>query len=70
VTVEQRNTPGLTVAGATGENPNPFYRIVDAGKPIIAPNAVLPEIAVRSTWTVDVATVAGGAYVIAPVQSE
>jgi alpha-L-fucosidase 2 len=70
VTVEQRNTPGLTVAGATGENPNPFYRIVDAGKPIIAPNAVLPEIAVRSTWTVDVATVAGSAYVIAPVQSE
>jgi alpha-L-fucosidase 2 len=55
---------GTTTAAATGRNPNPFFRTVDPGKPIVAANAPLPEVRVRPAHTVDVATTAGGAYVI------
>src|SRR5207237_1377208 len=44
---------------ATAPNPNPFYRIVEAGKPVIAPDAKLPELTLRPTETVDIATTAG-----------
>jgi alpha-L-fucosidase 2 len=51
---------------ATGANPNPFFAIVDAGKPEITNPATLPTVKLRATRTVDFATVAGGAYVITP----
>jgi alpha-L-fucosidase 2 len=49
--------PQPVAAGAV--NPNPFYRIVNAGQPIVANPGALPEVKVRPTHTVDVATRAG-----------
>jgi alpha-L-fucosidase 2 len=51
---------------ATGANPNPFYRIVDAGRPLLADPATLPEVKVPPTQTIDFTTAAGGRYVIRP----
>ena len=53
---------------ATGPNPNPFFSIVDAGKPVIANPAALPELKLRDTSTIDVATSADGSYVITPTK--
>lgn len=55
-------TAKAVVAGTA--NSNPFYRTVDAGKPIIATGAKLPELKLRPTRTVDVPTTAGGTYAI------
>ena len=49
-----------------GANPNPFFAIVDAGKPVITIPAALPELKLRPTNTIDVATSAGGSYLITP----
>ncbi len=61
----------VTVAGsstaptpARGSNPNPFFHIIDPGTPIIAPGANLPEMKLRPTHTVDLATDAGSNYVL------
>ena len=51
---------------ARGANPNPFYRIVDAGQPIIAPGADVPELTLRPTHTIDVMTTVDGTYRISP----
>ncbi len=51
---------------ARGANPNPFYRIVDAGQPIIAPGADVPELTLRPTHTIDVMTTVDGTYPISP----
>jgi alpha-L-fucosidase 2 len=53
---------------ATGANPNPFFAIVEAGKPLITNPAALPTVKLRATHTVDITTVAGGIYVIAAVR--
>ena len=53
---------------ATGANPNPFFAIVDAGKPEITNPATLPTIKLRANHTVDLSTTAGGTYVITPVR--
>jgi alpha-L-fucosidase 2 len=55
---------GARATAATGANPNPFFRVVAAGKPIMASGAALPEIQVRATQTVDVTTTAGRTYII------
>lgn len=55
-------TAKVVTAGVA--NPNHFYRIVDAGKPIIAAGAKLPDVTIRPTQTVDLATTAGGTYAI------
>ena len=53
---------------AIGPNPNPFFRIVDAGKPIVAPGAKLPSVKVPATHTQDVPTPAGGWVVVTPAR--
>jgi alpha-L-fucosidase 2 len=53
---------------AKGANPNPFFHIVDAGKPLILAGAKLPDVKVRPTHTVDVATAAGGNVVLTPAR--
>ena len=55
---------GATPANAQGANPNSFYRIVDAGKPIVARGASLPEVKLHPTRTVDFDTRPGGTYPI------
>jgi hypothetical protein len=57
------NAPAIP---ATGSNPNSFYAIVDAGKPLVTNPATLPTVKLRAAHTVDFATVAGGVYVITP----
>ncbi len=47
-----------------GVNPNSFYRIVAAGKPLMAEGAKLADVQVPATHTVDVMTTAGGACLI------
>ena len=54
---------------AEGSNPNPFFQIVAAGKPLVAAGATLPDLDVRSYHTVDVPTIAGAAYAISPASS-
>ena len=51
---------------AIGPNPNPFFAIVDAGKPIVTQPATLPTVRLRTAHTVDFATAAGGVYEITP----
>jgi alpha-L-fucosidase 2 len=51
---------------ASGANSNPFFQIVNAGKPIIASGANLAEVNVKPTHTVDIATTAGGTYSFVP----
>jgi alpha-L-fucosidase 2 len=66
-----RTNEGVKIEGtdakpnaATGPNLNPFYRIVDAGKPIIAPGAKLAEPRVPVSHTVELATKAGLSYTL------
>ncbi len=55
---------------ARGTNPNPFYRFVDAGNPIVTKPEALPEMKVRPSHTVDFATAAGGTYIVRPVAGQ
>jgi alpha-L-fucosidase 2 len=59
---------GVTAKPASGANPNPFYHIVDAGKPIVATGAKLAEVNVPATQTVDFATTAAASYAITPAR--
>ena len=59
---------GVTANRAKGSNPNSFYHTVDAGKPIVASGAVIADVNVRPTITIDVATTAEGSYTILPSQ--
>jgi alpha-L-fucosidase 2 len=64
-----RTAGAMTVEGgvgrpASGPNPNPFYRIVDAGTPRIAEPAALPEASPRAAETIDLPTRAGGVYTL------
>ncbi len=61
----------VTVANASvrsveGANPNPLFAIVDAGRPLIADKAQLPNLAHPSSVTIDFETKPGGVYVITP----
>lgn len=68
-----RTAGPVTVADAVsrearGANPNPFFRIVDAGRPGIAADAeALPPLLRAPQHTVDFATAPGGTYELAPV---
>lgn len=68
VTVGSGGTAMVKTTPASGANPNPFYRTVDAGKPLIAPGATLAEPKLRATRVVDVATTPGAVLVIAPAR--
>jgi alpha-L-fucosidase 2 len=64
-----RTSVPVTVQGAaskpaTGENPNPFFRIVAAGAPQIAPATAFPILPLPSSQTVDLATQAGAVYTL------
>ncbi|HUR56402.1 MAG TPA: glycoside hydrolase family 95 protein [Opitutaceae bacterium] len=61
VTVQGARRPA---SAASGPNPNPFYRIVAAGQPMIAGGAALPEVKLPPLHTVDVETTAGATYLI------
>ncbi|PAW65199.1 MAG: alpha-L-fucosidase [Opitutia bacterium Tous-C1TDCM] len=65
VRVAQGGT-AVAAAPARGANPNPFQRTVRAGTPVLAAGAVLPDIRIPDTVTVDVPTVAAGTYEILP----
>ena len=56
------------IVAATGVNPNPFFALVDAGRPVIAQPDALPAVPLRPTRTVDVATAPGGIHPIGPVK--
>jgi alpha-L-fucosidase 2 len=43
-------------ATAGAANPNPFFKFVDAGRPLVADPRALPDVALAPTHTVDVAT--------------
>jgi alpha-L-fucosidase 2 len=65
--VEVKGGSGTAVAlkPASGENPNPLFRMVSAGRPVIAPSTeAAPAVAVPATRTVDFSTAAGGVYAI------
>jgi alpha-L-fucosidase 2 len=49
---------------ARGANSNPFYHIVDAGKPVLTDASKLPMVATRAATTVDFVAAAGESYPI------
>jgi alpha-L-fucosidase 2 len=53
---------------ASGDNPNPLFHTVAAGRPQLAPGAqaALPALAVAPTRTVDIDTRPGGVYTVTP----
>jgi alpha-L-fucosidase 2 len=51
---------------ARGPNSNAFFHVVDAGAPIVSPEARLAEVKVAPTTTLDLPTTAGGVYMISP----
>ncbi len=53
---------GGTSQPAAGANPNPFFRIVPAGRPEIMAMADDDEAVLPATWTVDIETTPGGVY--------
>ena len=61
-----RDGAALATTVATGANPNAFYQIVAAGRPVIAKDASLAEVNVRPTHTIDFTTTAGASYIITP----
>ncbi|WP_414659920.1 glycoside hydrolase family 95 protein [Horticoccus sp. 23ND18S-11] len=56
----------VAVVPARDANSNPFFRIVDAGKPVSMPTSTPGTLRVPATHTVDVATAAGDALTITP----
>ena len=65
-TYEPARIEGAPSVAASGANPNPFFALVDAGKPEIAQPGALPAVTLRATHTMDVTTAAGGVYAVAP----
>jgi alpha-L-fucosidase 2 len=62
-----RTSGEVTVRGtktrpAEGENPNPFFHLVPAGRPQIAAGVQWAELARAATVTVDLDTNPGGVY--------
>jgi alpha-L-fucosidase 2 len=55
---------GREPAVATGPSPNPFYRVHDPGRPQVA--AAIAPAATPQGHLIDIATVPGAAYVLAP----
>jgi alpha-L-fucosidase 2 len=66
-----RTAAPVTVEGAAprpaaGANPNPFYRHVDAGRPVLADPSTLPAVRVPPVTTIDFPTTAGASYALRP----
>ena len=64
-----RSASPLRVSGAVarppaGENPNPFFKVHDPGRPDIAPGATLPVADTPPGSVVDIPTEAGGSYTL------
>ena len=57
---------GAVATPARGPNPNPLYRLVDAGQPLVANPAALPSPRLRPAHTLDISTAPGGRYEISP----
>jgi alpha-L-fucosidase 2 len=49
---------------AEEENTNPFYVVHQVKKPLVSPQAKLNPVGIRATYLYDLATTAGGKYVI------
>ncbi|MEI6074993.1 MAG: glycoside hydrolase family 95 protein [Verrucomicrobiota bacterium] len=59
-------TGAKTSPAAAAVNPNPFYRPVASGRPLITAGATLPELKLPRLQTVDFSTSAGRSYEIKP----
>jgi alpha-L-fucosidase 2 len=57
---------GSSALEAKGENSNPFFRVVSAGRPQIVASPPLPERKLRATHTVDLPTNRGSATIVLP----
>ena len=70
VTVLTGSTP-VAVRASQGPNPNPLFRTVPAGRPIIAAGAeaTLENALIPKTHTIDFTTRPGGVYTIVPVSA-
>jgi alpha-L-fucosidase 2 len=68
VTVVAADGATAGAKAASGANPNPLFRIVDAGRPQVAGGTKEAAVAatVKPTTSVDIATKAGGVYTITP----
>lgn len=53
---------GVSSRPSKGMNPNPFFRIVPAGKPQISPDAQLNEVSFPEAHTIEFETIPGGIY--------
>jgi alpha-L-fucosidase 2 len=57
---------GATAEPARGENPNPLFGMVDAGRPLIAAGVSTSEVEVPESSVVDFSTRVGGEYLLLP----
>ena len=55
---------GAPSAPAAGVNPNPFYRVHDAGTPVVAPGAPVSAVPARGGVVVDIRTERNGQVVL------
>jgi alpha-L-fucosidase 2 len=58
------NVSGATSRPAEGPNPNPFFRIVPAGRPQVAPDARMGQVSFPGAHTIEFETIPGGIYPI------
>jgi alpha-L-fucosidase 2 len=56
---------GSNLPDAHGENPNPFYRTINPGAPLISSGVSVSPVTIAPSHTVDLATQPGGVYEIA-----
>ena len=61
------NTPiraleGARLEKATGVNPNPFFALPPAPKPVISPEAQLPQLSIPKSYVYDISTQKGKSY--------
>ena len=54
---------GKPLAEAAGDNPNPFYRVMDVPQPLVSPKADLKQPDVPRTYLYDIPTEAGKQYI-------
>jgi hypothetical protein len=57
---------GATAEPARGENPNPLFRMVDAGRPLVAAGVNISEMDAPESSVVDFNTRVGGEYLLLP----
>lgn len=57
-----KSSDGFPLHKASGNNPNPFFRVSQVKDPLISPNARLKELPLRKTYLYDFNTEAGKTY--------